>query len=232
MAVVVATGEEGAPLVASLGDRCEWSLRPGRVVLGDFKGRRWGVVETGVGAKRMRRALEALLELLPVERLLLAGVCGGIAPCLPTGRSFFPRRVRDALGNFWLETDQAAWKWAGPALSNTFTEGALVSAERLAGRLEKQRLREKNPDAQAVDLEAVEFARVAAERGIPWAVLKTVADPYDLDLPAEVHLLDRVPGLSQAVQTAIRENTRLVQRIFTLCPPTEAPPSDNLHHCE
>ena len=128
----------------------------------------------------------------------------------PLGRKMFQRLAED-------ETRHEE-------LLRSWSEQGACPAAAPAGGIDPEFIRKgREKVAEAVqpetgDLEALEFAKVATQHGITWAVLKTVADPFDFDLPAEAGLLKGLPSFTQAVQSAVRENTRLVRELLMLCP--------------
>jgi adenosylhomocysteine nucleosidase len=111
-----------------------------------------------------------------VAGLLSFGLCGGLDPELRPGALLIPEAVLDG-------TTRHA---ANPAVAARFggmTPHLLLGASQVAATAtEKRRLRETT-GADAVDLESGAVARVAAEAGLPFAVLRAVCDPADQDLP-------------------------------------------------
>jgi nucleoside phosphorylase len=212
LAVVVATAAEAAPLEALLSEARRLPSARGRIVVGDFAGQAIALIETGSGAKSVRRTLEEAFEVLQIGRMLLAGVCGGVNPGLESGRSFLPERVQDEREELWIDVDSSLRQGMAEALEDILSQGVLASAGRVLGREEKRWLRARCPDVQAVDMEAMEFGRVASERDMAWAVLKTVADPFDFDLPGDLAALENSPGLRKLVGEAASENARIVEK--------------------
>ncbi len=220
--VVVATAREAAPVGKCFSASQALDVGEARLLLGEFAGRQLALLQTGVGPKQTRRALEEVFERLTAERILLAGVCGGISARLRTGDSFFPQRIQDARGDFWLEVNPVAWVWVEGVLGEfpqrVLTQGVLASVDTMLGREGKRQIHNRQPAVQAVDMEALEFGRFAHERGAVWAVLKTVADPLDFDLPADLAARERSPNLDKVLKQAIETNGRLVKEILRACP--------------
>ena len=146
----------------------------------------WRVVHAGVGPERARVAAEALLA-KGAERLLVWGTAGGLALDLRPGCLMVPESVRDPEGRSykldadWRETLLKAMP-PGLAVSNA----TIASVDRpVVTRAQKQTLAETS-GAAAVDMETAAIAGFAQEYGIPWAAVRAIVDPLELDLPSVV----------------------------------------------
>lgn len=184
LAIVAACDWEVAPFLKTLKRLQSSPLLKGRLHQGSYQNCEITLLETGVGQKRMRQVLEEFLEHWNPQNLLLAGVCGGVSSQLRSGDTLLPVKVCDMR----RETLFAASEWIPRKLieqmiPKIYTGGILASADRMLGLKDKQLLAQSSPDIQAVDMEALAFARCAAERGIPWAVIKTVGDSAEMRLP-------------------------------------------------
>ncbi len=108
--------------------------------------------------------------------LLSFGLCGGLDPALRPGTILIPEAVLDGTTRHATSPAIAA-RFGGP------TPHLLLGASQVAATaIEKRWLRETT-GADAVDLESGAVARVAAETGLPFAVLRAVCDPAEQDLP-------------------------------------------------
>ncbi len=192
-----------------------------------------GLVETGIGGKHLADRLDEAIDLFHCDRILLVGICGGIDPALKTGQNVIPGWVSDPTGDLRISVPWDAW----PELARLQQDsqdgigigGDLASAARMFSAEEKQRLHALRPGVHAVDLESLAFARFCQGRGLPWAVLKTIADPMGMELPIaremallrlpgdlspEAEVSDRFYPFQNAVEEAIENNARAVLSLF------------------
>jgi adenosylhomocysteine nucleosidase len=68
---------------------------------------------------------------------------------------------------------------------------------------EKRRL-QRLTDATGLDMESAALAGVAQERGLPMAIVRTVSDLADEDLPLDFNLFLRPTGWAKGMQALIR----------------------------
>jgi len=111
-----------------------------------------------------------------VTALLSFGLCGGLDPALQPGALLIPEAVLDG-GTRYATSPTIAARF-GAMTSDLVLGGAQAAAT----AAEKRRLRDAT-GAAAIDLESGAVARVAAEAGLPFAVLRAVCDPAGQDLP-------------------------------------------------
>jgi adenosylhomocysteine nucleosidase len=124
-----------------------------------------------------------------VHALVSFGLAGGLDPAFRPGALIVPSAViaRDER----YPTDRNLSRMLGGGMPH-FMLGADTI---VAGVEEKRRLR-KRTGAAAVDLESGAVARVAAMRGIPFAVLRAICDPAESELPpAALVALDTLGGI-------------------------------------
>ena len=74
---------------------------------------------------------------------------------------------------------------------------------------EKLRLR-RLTDATGLDMESAAVAAVAQERGVPMAIVRTVSDLVDEDLPLDFNLFLRPTGWAKGMQALIRRPSSFV----------------------
>lgn len=137
--------------------------------------RLWGVpVAVGGGsAAGAGRAADALAP--AVSGMVSFGLAGGLAGRLRAGDLVVPVRVVD--GDEGWRTDAALNAVLGGATGHTLRGGGVVLATVAAKRAARE------AGADAVDLESAAVARVAARRGLPFAVLRAVCDGAGRALP-------------------------------------------------
>ncbi len=184
----------------------------GAFTFGRLGGQPVVLAATGDGAPAAERGLAALLDAMPVRRLLVLGVAGGLSPQLRTGDLLAARRVVSALGagqapsaavagqamavpdSAWLATAVAAGAVAGTALTSprilvdprqkAAAYADLVAALGAGGAGEPA----------TVDLETAVYARLAAVRGIPFLAVRAVIDDAGEALPLDFNRARRGEG--------------------------------------
>ncbi len=163
--------------------------------LGD---REWGIFLTSVAppAARLHAALSAALSGVSVKAAILSGFCGALQPgmwagdlvlspeLLPPPGSGSPALSGDA--SLLSELRKALAKSALP-----FHEGRGITVHTPLGDPEEKERLGRMSGALAVDMENYALAQFFSERGIPFAVLRSVLDPMDCALsPAICQLVD------------------------------------------
>jgi adenosylhomocysteine nucleosidase len=110
------------------------------------------------------------------EALISFGLAGGLNPALPPGAILVPPILIENETVFQCDTELITW--LGGATINAMLGGTeiVVTAAQKSALFEASK-------ADAVDLESGAVARVAKAAGLPFAVLRAVADPASRDLP-------------------------------------------------
>lgn len=135
-----------------------------------------GLVRAGGGTPEgAAEAAEALVR-DGVSGLVSFGLAGGLSPTLRPGALVVPGTVIEGDGAWSTDPDISAR--FGGVTANAILAGTSI----VATAAEKSRLFSAT-GAVAVDLESGAVARVAEARGLPFAVLRTICDPADRDLP-------------------------------------------------
>ncbi len=139
----------------------------------------------GADSGRAERAAQALLE-AGAGALVSYGIAGGLDPALRAGGVVLAEAVC-LPGGEALPTD-TAWRQRllGLASGHPLAGGTLAGSDRaLASLAEKRRLFDSS-GAVAVDMESHAVAEVARAAGVPFLVLRAVADSADRPLPRAV----------------------------------------------
>jgi adenosylhomocysteine nucleosidase len=139
------------------------------------------------------------------------GIAGGLKPGLRAGDIILSTEVVDD-DRRWLSSDSLQARIADLVDEIGAIEGPVLGAQiALATRRDKRRAW-KETGAIAVDLESVVVARAAAALGIPFVVLRAIADPAARELPpaALVPLAeDGTPALGQVLASVLRRPKQL-----------------------
>ncbi len=113
--------------------------------------------------------------------LISLGIAGGLAPDLATGVMVVASAVVVRTGN--IATD-APWCARLLAALPGARCGMVLGGDRVIGRAEQKAELFQRTGALAVDLESGGVARVASIAGVPFAVVRAIADTASSDLPA------------------------------------------------
>lgn len=184
-----ALAAEAAPLASLLEEPARVTLAGRTCRLGRLYGERLCIAAGGVGAEASRRALAELAAALPVGRVLLLGMAGGLAPALAIGdvvvasrpRSW-ARRAGDLPGSgrvLGATGGAPPYERGAPAppdhrfrvvAGSILTWPTLVLEDRLRERL-RYRYR-----ADCVDMETGPVAHLCAARKLPFLAIRGIAD--------------------------------------------------------
>lgn len=167
---------------------------------------------TVVGAGDHRRTISVVEEAASqAECLVSFGIAGALMPGLKAGDVVLSTEVVDD-DRRWLSSDSLGPLIAELVAQIGATEGPVLGARMvLATRADKRRAWQET-GAVAVDLESVVVARAAAALGIPFVVLRAIADPATRGLPpaALVPLrADGKPMLGQVLASVMRRPQQL-----------------------
>src|SRR5437763_8271988 len=114
--------------------------------------------------------------------LVSFGVAGGLAPHLLPGHVILSAEV---IGDEkrWRPHEQFQRQIAGLAERIGAVEGAVLGSRAILATEDDKTRAWRDTGALAVDLESAIVARAAAAAGIPFLVLRTIADPSTRELP-------------------------------------------------
>jgi adenosylhomocysteine nucleosidase len=137
---------------------------------------------SGGSAERARSEAQRLLG-QGAAALVSFGLAGGLAPGLRAGELLLPEMVRSAGGASWPV--DPVWRERVHARLAALEPkaGAVVGSERVVATASDKRDLLEASGAEAVDMESHAVAAVATEAGIPFLVLRALADPADQVVP-------------------------------------------------
>jgi adenosylhomocysteine nucleosidase len=153
------------------------------------------VLETGLGAARVERALDWLLGNPALENvpyrpklLLSAGFSGALQEAFRVGDVLLATEVVDEAGNRWPATwpgELPGGEWRPP-----LHRGRLLSVSRLVGSPDEKRALGQRHEAAAVDMETAALARSCSRFGVPFGCVRAVSDEVQTALsPRLIRLL-------------------------------------------
>lgn len=191
-------------------------------------GRSLTLLQSGVGLVNAALTLGVAFSQSRPEGVVLLGVGGALKPGLDVGDAVVASRILQhdsvssmecgiypmAPGTFFpdrasveghepsFSTDPGITRWLEQALGEGVRRGTLVSGSEFVGAVNRKRaLGQLASDAWLVDMESAAVAQVASRAGVPFGVLKTVADRLSPD-GSIGH--DFVRTLDSAAQSAAR----------------------------
>jgi nucleoside phosphorylase len=136
---------------------------------------------TGDGPSRAERGLVAFLQATPCAGVIGIGLAGALTSDLRAGDLVTARGILDEDGRA-VATDA---RWVAAAEASGATACTLFSTRSIVrSAAEKAILAGKNVSAPAaVDLESAAWARAAMAFGLPFAVLRVIADAANDEVP-------------------------------------------------
>lgn len=138
------------------------------------------IAATGDGAKNAGERAAAFCDGVRPLAVVGAGIAGALSPGLGSGEIVASRRVRDFSG----DAPEPDARLLSRALEAGASAGTLLTVARpITAAAEKRRLAASFDGPSAVDMESAAWARVAASRGIPYLVVRSISDRADEDLP-------------------------------------------------
>jgi adenosylhomocysteine nucleosidase len=196
VAILAPMPNELRPVVRLLGLR-RTGVRAGMpVYTGEVDGTEVVATRTGIGPARAEEVTEQLLRETPVDRLIVAGIAGGLAPASAVGDLVVPEAVvDDATGERFSATPTGGVAVRGVIRTGGPDDYGLTDDD--VGRLVGEGF-------TALDMETAAVARACGRHGVPWLAFRAVSDMAgDTSLgPVVMTFVD--PDGSPRAGTAIR----------------------------
>ena len=162
-------------------------------------------------------ALEAAVEgaiATGVRALVSFGIAGALDPLLASGRLIVARSVRGP-GAAPMLTDR---RWSDALLERLpdAIEGDIAGSDAIVASAAMKAALRAATGAVAVDMESHHVGRIAAQRGLPFIVLRAVADPADRHVPHAARVAMR-PGGGIDFSAVLASLARSPTQIAGLC---------------
>lgn len=173
-------------------------------LLKDFK----HVVHGDGGTDGARRALTRL-PLSELTALVSFGVAGGLQPGLTPGSLLIPGEI--LLDGRAIPVDRALAEELRTKLPQALP-GRMAAGSGLLATIEAKRALYKQTQALAVDLESGPLAEAAQAAGLPFVIIRAVADPSDRALPkaAQIPLTPAgTPNLPAILGSVLRSPSQI-----------------------
>jgi adenosylhomocysteine nucleosidase len=165
-----------------------------------------------VGGGDHRRTVAVVEEAASRAEILVSfGIAGALAPNLKPGDIVLSTEVVDDDRN-WLGSERLRPQLSDLALEIGAFEGPVLGARLPLATREDKRRAWQQTGAIAVDLESVVVARAAAALGIPFVVLRAIADTAARELPPAALVPldgDGKPALAQVLASVVRRPQQL-----------------------
>lgn len=165
-----------------------------------------------VGAGDHRRTIAVVEEAAArAECLVSFGIAGALAPDLKPGDIVLSTEVVDE-DRRWLSSERLRPQIADLARELGACEGPVLGAQMVVASKTDKRRAWLQTGAIAVDLESVVVARASAALGIPFVVLRAIADPASRELPPAALVPlddDGRPALRQVLASVMRRPQQL-----------------------
>lgn len=196
VAVLAASGRELAPM-RNVFD-CGWTITRGRIGAFRHEVGRAGDIEvhlirTGVGRDRAREAGETTLSAIGPDALISTGYAGALGVA-NIGDVIIGTEIFD-----WTTEQSRQGMQADPELLDrareaardariAWTQGPVVTVDRVVWRAGEKQALGKVSGAIAVDMESAAIAKVASAAGIPFLLVRAISDRAQDDLPMDFNL--------------------------------------------
>lgn len=186
LAIVAAFDHEIALIRKKLDVDTRISLKPGLIAHGHLGALEIVLVRSGMGKTAMAKTMDFVCRYYPITSILLLGYAGGTRPQLLLGDAVIPSLLVDS-------ESRETW-----TIANPLADLAVSVAEELQLRVHRgtsvcvpatvETPHEKaylgtQFEALSIEMEGSALAKLAQERGIPFAMVRAVVDPLDMALP-------------------------------------------------
>jgi adenosylhomocysteine nucleosidase len=140
-------------------------------------------LQTGIGIADPR-ALAERVAAAGVSGLISIGTAGGLMPDLAPGALLLPATVRDADGNiFPVDSEWHARVCTVLEKTGRVHTGDVTGANRVVRHPDQKKSLRQQTQAIGVDMESAALAKIAADAGLPFLVLRVVMDTAADEIP-------------------------------------------------
>ncbi len=148
------------------------------------------IVTGGIGPRRTRQAAEQFLA-TPLTAVFSVGCAGALIPGPTTGQlilaptvRMYAERQEGRLNTFSVHPDLLdAARTAATHAGVETAEGSIFTSRRVLFSPEEKHQRGRETDCIAVEMESGVYAEFAAERELPFLVLRVILDAVDMTIP-------------------------------------------------
>ena len=179
---------------------------------GTWRGQSLSILQCGVGPEHAAATVRRLLQTSPPQRLLVAGLCGGLQAELAIGDVLLAETVQSAESG---ETLACTWL---PHIPGVPPLGGLLSSQTLLATTAAKQQAAASTGCLGVDQESFAILQLARQFRIPCGVIRTISDSATDELPSAVARFVSPNGNLQltAVITALLRNPALIPALLRL----------------
>ncbi len=190
-----------------------------RCQIGHQGQRAYWLIQTGVGPAAASAVAEKMLKAQPMSLVISTGFACALVPAqvgdliVGTAVSSVPSDGTGAMRPDSILCDEAVRSdllAVAQDAGMVVRVGTIVSGPTVVWQAEGKRRLRRLTDATGLDMESAALASVARERGVPMAIVRTVSDLVDEDLPLDFNLFLRPTGWIKGLWTLIRHPTGFV----------------------
>lgn len=176
------------------------------------------LIQTGVGPVAAGRVARAVLAAQTMSLVISTGFACALAPAqvgdLLLGTEVFPFDIEEvgAVKGEPLLCDEVVRSGCVAVAQDAglvVRTGTVVSAPVVLWRAEEKRRLRQLTDATGLDMESAAIASAAREQGMPLAIVRTVSDLEDEDLPLDFNLFLRPTGWVQGLWSLVSRPSSL-----------------------
>jgi len=183
-----------------------------RCHIGQQGDRTYWIIQTGVGPDAARSVARRVLKAQPMSLVMSTGFACALIPAqvgdLIVGTAVTSVQAEGAwtMGDDRVlcdETVRAGLLIVAQAAGLVARVGTVVSSGTVVWQAEEKRRLRRATEATGLDMESAALAAAAQERGLPMAIVRTVSDLADEDLPLDFNLFLRPTGWIKGMQALI-----------------------------
>ena len=191
-----------------------------RCYIGQSGDHLYWLIQTGVGPVAAGRVARAVLTAQAMSLVISTGFACALAPAqvgdLILGTEVFPfdlEEVGAVKGESLLcdEVVHSACVARAQDAELVVRTGTVVSAPVVLWRAEDKRRLRQLTDATGLDMESAAIASVARGQGIPMAIMRTVSDLEDEDLPLDFNLFLGPTGWAKGLWSLVSRPSSLAE---------------------
>ncbi|HSL05633.1 MAG TPA: hypothetical protein VK901_19085 [Nitrospiraceae bacterium] len=183
-----------------------------RCHIGQQGDRTYWLIQTGVGPAAARSVAGRVLKAQPMSLVMSTGFACALVPAqvgdLIVGTAVFSVHGEGTwtMGRDCVLCDgtvRAGLLIVAQDAGLVARVGTVVSSATVVWQAEEKRRLRRLTDATGLDMESAVVAEMAQERGLPMAIVRTVSDLADEDLPLDFNLFLRPTGWIKGMQAFI-----------------------------
>ncbi|MEO5954225.1 MAG: hypothetical protein ABIR36_00820 [Nitrospiraceae bacterium] len=190
-----------------------------RCQIGHQGQRAYWLIQTGVGPAAASAVAEKVLKAQPMSLVISTGFACALIPAhvgdliVGTSVSSVPSAGTGGTEHDSILCDEAVRSGLLAVAQDAgmvVRVGTIVSGSTVVWQAESKRRLRRLTDATGLDMESAALASEARERGVPMAIVRTVSDLVDEDLPLDFNLFLRPTGWVKGLWALIRHPTGFV----------------------